>query len=113
MQLLGLNPLADTGFPMEAEALRRQGPIGEIGVARLGYNRLDPAHPLGHRLQVTPYLPHLIHRGPDLCGDAVLKPTAHGISYETEVLVASAAWLPRIAAAAKRPLMVAPSIESM
>ena len=76
MQLLGLHALGDAGLPVEAEALGSQGPIGDVRILK-GDHRLDPAHPEGHRLQIAPYLPDPLHRGLDLCGDAVLQPTAH------------------------------------
>ena len=71
MQLLGLDPLGNAGLPVEAKALGRQGPVGEIGIVE-GLHRLNPAHPLGHGLQVAPYRPHPLHRRLDLGGDAVL-----------------------------------------
>ena len=80
--------------------------VGEIGIVE-GLDRLNPAHPLGHGLQVAPYGPNPLHRGLDLGGDAVLKPSAHEMPYAIVVVVA------RIAVAARRPLTVAPSIESM
>ena len=85
MQLLGFNPLGDPGLPAEAKALCRQSPIGEIRVVEW-FDRLNPAHPTGHRFEITPDLPDLGGRGLHLGGDRVFEPASH---QATAALVAS------------------------
>ncbi len=102
MQLLSLHPLGDAGLPLEAKALGRQGPFGEVGVIER-LHRLDPAHPQRHGFEITPHRPNQIHQGCNVHRNTVLKPAAH-LSLPRPL---------RMALAARRPLMVAPSIESM
>jgi hypothetical protein len=68
MQLLLIHTLGDAGLPMKTKTLSRQRPIREIGVIK-GFDRLDPAHPARHGLQVAPDGPDAFRRGLNLSGD--------------------------------------------
>ena len=109
MKLLRFHPLGDSRFPAKAESLRRQGPVGEIGIIE-GLHRLNPAHPFRHRFKVTPDGPDAVYRCFDLRCHRMFKPTSH---QATAAFVASCTGRLRISAAARWPLIVAPSMESM
>ena len=84
---------------------------GDFFQMAAGHDGFDPAHPFGHGLQITPNDPDLVDGCLNLCRNGVFEPTSHGQA--TAAFEANRTGCSRIAAAARCPLIVAPSIESM